>query len=109
MSTVKHWEHDSAEAALEWLFENHTSWLNPGCLHIWTESFATLGGGNLAGGYGWVSRKMLEGRVYNVDYRNDSVAICFYDQVFIDRIENRHYPDETRCIKARLPFIATEV
>jgi hypothetical protein len=106
---VKHWEHESAEAGLEWLFDNSTSWLHADHIHIWTGSFATLDGGNLTGGYGWVSRKMLEGRVYSVSWSNDSVAICFHDQVFIDRIQNRSYPDETRCIKARLPFIATEV
>lgn len=107
-ASVKHWEHESAKHALLWLFENDASWLNPGCIHIWTESFATLGGGNLAGCYTWVSLKMLEGRVYSVDYHNDSVGICFHDQVFIDRIDNRRYPCETRCVKARLPFIAKE-
>lgn len=106
MSTiVKHWQHESAKQAMDWLFENHTSWMNPGYIHVWTESFATLGGGNLAGGFNWVSREMLKGRVYSVNYHNDSVGICFYDQVFIDRMPNRSYPCETRCVKARLPFI----
>lgn len=104
-TNVNHWEFESAEQALEWLFDNKTSWLNPGCLHLWQESFATLGGGNLAGGFSWISKESLKGRVYSVRWSNDSVGIVFHDQVFIDRISNRSYPQETRCVKARLPFI----
>jgi hypothetical protein len=101
---VNYWEWKSAAECLDWLFLNHPDMQSYKGLHVWQESFATLGGGNLAGSYQHLSPAMLAGRVYSVHWWNDSVAVRYHDQVFINKIPNRSYPQETRCIKARLPF-----
>jgi len=101
---VKHYEWNSAKECLEWLFENHDDMKAYHSIHVWQESFATLGGGNLCGSFRGLTPAMLEGRNYTVHWHNDSVGICYHDQVFINKIENRRYPENTRCILARLPF-----
>lgn len=101
---VRFWEWKNAEECLKWLFENDKSVKALRGLHVWQESFATLDGGMLAGSYRRLTAEMLEGRNYTVHWRDDSVAIRFHDRVFIDHIPNRRYPDNTRCILARLPF-----
>lgn len=100
---VKHWEWKSPEECLQWLFENHSDMKHYGRLHLWQESFATLGGGCLAGSYTWVNPKKLENRVYSVHWSNDAVAIRYHDEIFASVIPNRKYPDKTRCVLLRLP------
>jgi hypothetical protein len=86
---VKHTEWNSAEECLDWLFENHKDMYLRGHLHIWQESFATLGGGNLCGSYRHITPSMLEGRVYKVFFTDDSLSIRFYDEIFAWHIKNR--------------------
>jgi hypothetical protein len=100
---VRYWEWVSPEECLEWLFENYDMKAYKS-LNVWQESFATLGGRMLAGGFSRLTPAMLEGRNYTVRWWNDSVAIRYHDEVFINKIENRRYPENTRCILARLPF-----
>lgn len=102
---INYWEWNTAEECLDWLFNNHSDMKINGSLHVWQESFATLGGGNLAGSYRALTPKMLENRIYSVRFSDDSVAVCYHDQVFIDQIENRRYPEQVCCVLARLPFI----
>jgi hypothetical protein len=99
---VKQSEWNSAEECLAWLFENHKDMYLRGYLHVWQESFATLGGGNLCGSYRHITPSMLEGRVYKVSFRDDSVSICFYDQVFARHIKNRPILDSSN-VKLPLP------
>lgn len=100
---IKHWEWNSAEECLQWLFANHSDMQCYRGLHVWQESFASLHGGNLAGSYRHLTPQMLEGRVYSVRFSDDSVAVCYHDQVFVDFIPNRKYPEKTRCVRLRLP------
>jgi len=101
---VRYWEWKSAEECLKWLFENDRSAKTFRGLLLWQESFATLNGGMLTGSYSRVTEAMLQGRSYDVRWRDDYIAITYRDQVFIDHIPNRSYPDKTNCILARLPF-----
>lgn len=100
---VKHWEWDSAEECLQSLFKTHPDMRAYGSLHVWQESFATLGGGNLAGSYQHLTPEMLVGRVYSVHFMNDSIGICYHDQIFSSEVINRSYPSKVRCVKLRLP------
>lgn len=77
-----------------------------GGIHLWQESFATLGGGMLAGSFAHLRPSMLEGRVYSVRFSDHSVAVCYHDQVFIPAVANRSYPQQTRLVIARLPTTA---
>lgn len=108
---VNHWEWKSAEECLQWLFANHPDMhmMTSKGLHVWQESFACIGGGNLAGSYRRLTPAMLEGRNYSVRFADDSVAIRYHDQVFADVIPNRKYPENTRCVLVRLPTITKEI
>lgn len=100
---VKYWEWTNAETCLEWLFNNHKDMAFYKSLHVWQESFHSLGNKTIAGSYRALTPEMLKGRVYSVRFINDSIGIIWYDQIFIDRIPNREYPDKTRCVTVRLP------
>lgn len=100
---IKYWEWNSPEECLQWLFENHPDMKLYNSLNLWQESFATLGGGCLAGSYNWVNPKKLENRVYSVRWSDDALAICYHDQIFASVVPNRSYPDKTRCVLLRLP------
>jgi hypothetical protein len=106
---VNRWEWKSAEECLQWLFANHPDMQFRKGLHVWQESFASIGGGNLAGSYRHLSPKMLEGRIYSVRFCDDSVAIRYHDQVFADIVPNRRYPESPRCVLVRLPTITKEI
>lgn len=101
--SVNYWEWPDAKTCLEWLFKNHPDMKCYDGLHIWQEYFATLDGGHLAGGYRHVRPEMLEGRNYTVHWHNDSVGICYHDRVYADVVENRRYPEQTRCVVLKLP------
>lgn len=103
---INYWEWKSAEECLQWLFENHSDMRAYGGIHVWQESFATLGGGMLAGSFAHLRPSMLEGRVYSVRFSDDSVAVSYHDEVFIREIPNRGYPQKTRLVRARLPTTA---
>ena len=103
---INYQEWKSAEECLQWLFENHSDMRAYGGIHVWQESFATLGGGMLAGSFSHLRPEMLEGRVYSVRFSDHSVAVCYHDQVFIPAIANRSYPQQTRLVIARLPTTA---
>lgn len=100
---VNWYEWKSAEECLQWLFENHKDMTIYGSIHVWQESFATLDGGNKAGSYKPLTPKMLENRNYKAFFVDDSVGICYYDEVFIDKVTNRSYPEKTCYVLARLP------
>lgn len=104
---INYWEWRSAEECLQWLFENHSDMQCYGGLHVWQESFATLGGGMLAGSFAHLRPSMLEGRLYSVRFSDHSVAICYHDEVFITEIPNRSYPQKQRLIRARLPTLSS--
>ncbi len=100
---VNHWEWENAEECLMWLFKNHKDMKMYNSLHVWQESFHTLGSKTLCGSYKRLTPDMLEGRVYTVHFVDSSVGIRWHDQIFIDKIPNRSYPDQTRCVVVRLP------
>lgn len=102
---VNHYEWKSAEECLQWLFENHKYMKIRGNLLIWQESFATLGNNTKAGSYRQLYPEMLKNRNYSVFFVNDSLGICFYDEIFAEEISNRSYPEQTNCIRIRTPFI----
>lgn len=73
------------------------------------ESFATLGGGMLAGGFQHLRPEMLVGRVYSVSFSDHSVAVCYHDEVFAVEIPNRINTLKTRRVILRLPTITQEI
>jgi len=102
---VKSYEWQSAEECLQWLFENHEDMKIYGSIHVWQESFATLGNGNLAGSYRSLYPELLKNRGYKAFFVDNSIGICFYDEIFADSIPNRSYPEKTYCVKIKTPFI----
>ena len=44
-------------------------------------------------------------KILFVAFVNDSLGICFYDEIFAEEISNRSYPEQTNCIRIRTPFI----
>lgn len=102
---VNYQDWNSAEECLQWLFDNHKDMKHYGSIHVWQESFATLGGCMKAGSYRTLTPNMLKDRNYKVFFVNDSIGICYYDVVFISLIQNRDYPAQKTCILARLPYI----
>ncbi len=102
---INYLEWNSAGECLSWLFENHRDMKIYGHLHLWQESFATLGGNHLAGSYKPITPKMLENRSYSVLFLDNSVGIRFHDQIFAPEIPNRKYPEKTHCVLLMLPTI----
>ena len=100
---------NSAEDCLQWLFANHSDMHCYGGLHVWQESFATLGGGMLAGGFQRLRPEMLIGRVYSVRFSDHSVAVCYHDEVFAVEIPNRINTLKTRRVILQLPTITQEI
>jgi len=94
---VDYYEWKSAQECLEWLFDNHADMQTYKCLHLWQESFASLNG-SLAGSYQAVTPAMLADRIYTARFVNDSIGICYHDEVFAPVIEN----NKQRCRKIRI-------
>lgn len=106
---INYQDWNSAEECLQWLFANHSDMHCYGGLHVWQESFATLGGGMLAGGFQHLRPEMLVGRVYSVSFSDHSVAVCYPDEVFAVEIPNRINTLKTRRVILRLPTITQEI
>lgn len=73
-----------------------------GTAHIWIEH-KNISGGNDVIGAKSITRKMLEGRIYSVNWCNEIVSIRFLDAAWMDTITGRSYPDQTRCQVVRFP------
>ena len=71
-------------------------------IHIWHKYNTPAGRNNVAGSES-LSRKDLQGRLFNVSWCNDSISIEFTDCIFIDTITGRSYPDKTRCVVVMFP------
>lgn len=99
---VKYYEWESAEQCLAWLFENHKDMKTYGSIHVWQESFATIGDPTLSGSYKPLTPQMLEDRIYSVYFCDDSVAIRYHDQVFAPEVPNRSFPSQTRYVLLRI-------
>ena len=106
---INYQDWNSAEDCLQWLFANHSDMHCYGGLHVWQESFATLGGGMLAGGFQRLRPEMLIGRVYSVRFSDHSVAVCYHDEVFAVEIPNRINTLKTRRVILQLPTITQEI
>lgn len=106
---INYQDWNSAEECLQWLFANHSDMHSYCGIHVWQESFATLGGGMLAGSFSHLRPEMLEGRVYSVRFSDRSVAVCYHDEVFAVEIPNRQYPAQSRRVCLHLPTITREI
>lgn len=90
------------EEALEHLFqEAENSRLKNGYAHIW-HHHKSIGGNSVAGATK-TRREDLVGRIYEVKWCNDIVSIDFLDEIFMDKITGRSYPEKTRCCLVRYP------
>lgn len=73
-----------------------------GSAHVW-HTYKQARSPNRAAGAHSVTRKDLEGRIYNVSWCNDSVSIDFMDCIFMDTITGRSFPENPRCVVVRFP------
>ena len=90
------------EDALEHLFqEAEKSPLKNGYAHIWHHHKSIHGNG--VGGARKTKRTDLIGRIYTVHWCDETVSIKFLDEIFMDEIKGRSYPDKTRCCLVRYP------
>lgn len=93
---------NTPEEALNYLFkEAENSPLKNGYAHIWHHHRSI--NGNPVGGAKRTKRSDLVGRIYEVKWCNDTVSIDFFDEIFMDKITGRSYPEQTRCCLVRYP------
>jgi hypothetical protein len=50
-----------------------------------------------------IKREDLIGRNYNVNWCNDTVSIEFLDEIFMNKITGRSFPEKTTCCIVRFP------
>lgn len=91
----------SPEIALDHLLDEGAKSYR-GTAHIWIEH-KNISGGNDVIGAKPITRKMLEDRIYSVNWHDDTVSIRFLDAAWMDTITGRSYPDQTRCQVVRFP------
>ena len=89
------------ESALDYLLDEGAKSYR-GTAHIWIEHKNVSGGNDVIGAKS-ISRQTLEGRIYSVNWCNDTVAIRFLDAIWLETITGRSYPDQTRCQVVRFP------
>lgn len=96
---------NSAEECLQWLFENHEDMKNRGSILVWQEYFAVGFGCMKAGSYKALTPSMLKDRNYKAFFVDHSVSVFYYDEIVIDFIPNRTYPDQKASVISKLPYI----
>jgi hypothetical protein len=102
---VNYYDWNSAEECLQWLFENHEDMKNRGSILVWQEYFAVGFGCMKAGSYKALTPSMLKDRNYKAFFADNSVSIFYYDEIVIDIIPNRTYPDQKASVISKLPYI----
>jgi hypothetical protein len=95
-------EFKTPEEALEYLFnEAEQSCLKNGYAHVW-HRYKSINGNSVAGA-NRIKREDLIGRNYNVNWCNDTVSIEFLDEIFMNKITGRSFPEKTTCCIVRFP------
>lgn len=73
-----------------------------GSAHIF-QTYDNIEGGNKVGSYKSLTRNMLKGRSYTVNWCDDSVEVHFKDCVWFSRITGRSFPDKVSCDVVMFP------